>query len=229
MEGYQMKVDVRSEKVWLNSLQNTHTVDLNRLIDAGHDIVDTRLDLPKEVKELRLLIGGQAVAVFNHDNIQDLRNFPIYLSKARYHNACIQLVYDPDYLMQYERFSMVDEVMEEERYGEYVEIYDGCDYHTGRIVERVQVPTGNKIKKVIGAVVIETPTMTFEVRAASNNDETYVEVPVRLKVTVDRSCKDDYIKRFNLEVLSENEHQIVGYVTNQIRYQQGLAGLKYSF
>jgi hypothetical protein len=228
-----MNVTVCDEKAHLSSIDNIHTIhlakDRDRLIPEGYDIHDTCIELPSEVDAFRLLFGGQVVATFTKDNLQDLRNFPIYLTKATYHVACIQLVYNKDFLMQHEEYSLVDEMVEEEEYGEYVEIFDGCEYHEGQVVQRVKVPTGNKVREITQKVEVDLPKITFMVRPSEKTQYHYIEVPVRQKVQIHKGEKQRFTKEYHLQVVSESDHYITGYVTNYIMYRQNLAGLRYNF
>ena len=227
-----MIVTVGHEKASLSSIHNIHTINLakdwDRLIPEGYDIQDTCIDLPSEVDAFRLLFGGQVVATFTRDNIHDLRNFPIYLSKAKYHVACIQLVYNKNFLMEHENYIMVDEMAEEVQYEEYVEIFDGYDYHFGQVVNRVKVPTGNKIREITKEVDVDLPNITF-VLCTSKDADGSIEVPVRQKVQLYKCDRERFTEKYNLQVISENEYHITGYVTNYIMYRDNLAGLMYVF
>lgn len=230
-----MQIFVSERKAYLSSINNTYTIYLRKdsddsLIPDGYDIIDTTVKLPDEVLALHLLMGGMVVATFTQDNIHELRHFPIYLSKARYYVACVQIVYDKEFLMEHEGFSMVDEMVEKESLGEYVEIFDGQDYHMGRIVERTEVFTGNQIRNITKEVPVDLPQIVFDIQPSDNKQE-YVEVPMRQLVTLSKCDKEKYQERFNLEVVTEDEDKpyIQGYVNNYIMYKEGLAGLKYAF
>jgi hypothetical protein len=231
-----MNVTVPGETACLSSLDNIYTIHLNltkdgyeQIVPVGYDIIDTLVELPSEVDEIRLIIGGMNVATFTKDNIHDLRNFPIYLSKATFHNIHVQLVYNKDYLMQHEEFCMVDEMVEEEEYGdEMVEVFDGDCYLTGRIVTRVMVPSGKKLREITKKADVDIPNITFVLRE-SDNTNGYVEVPVRQKVVLAKNRIEHYQKKFNLEIVDESEDRVTGYVTNYIMYREKLAGLKYVF
>lgn len=228
-----MRISVCDERAYLSSLQDCHRIDLtsdwDRLIPEGYDIVETHVELPPEVDAVRLIMGGFIVATFRKDHIHELKTFPIYLSKVKYYHVSIQLVYNREFLMQHEEYCMVDEMKEQEEYGEYVEIFDGQEYHTGHIVTRVEVPTGHKIKEITKKVPVDLPNITFVVRMPEEADhDTYAEVPVRQLIWFDKGRQEDFEQRFHLEVVKENNHSIQGYVTNYIMYKQGLTGLKYA-
>jgi hypothetical protein len=232
-----MEITIPSETAYLSSEDASHTLHLTKQngdytppIPGDHDILGIRFEWPDELDEFAVIIGGQQVAAFSKDTHQQLETFPIYLSKLMFHVASIEFRYNKDFLMQREEHEMVDESVEEKQLGELTEIYDGNDFHVGRAVTRVRVSTGNKVRKITKRVDVCVPRITLLVSAPAldkKRNYLYMEVPVRQKVCIDRNDLQYYLDKHELQVLSGDEHTVVGYATNYIMYNSGLAALKY--
>lgn len=129
-----MQITLDEQTVFLtNSL--VYTYPLSRsiyTISRGHDIQSIQIDLPQEIVELRVVIAKARVVVFkNGMDLVDLSTFPIYTSLLRYCDVDLQFVFAEDPSL----CTPVEMTREEKEIGDdWVTVFDGCDYHRGRVV-----------------------------------------------------------------------------------------------
>ena len=219
-----MIVTLPEETICLRSQDNVKSICLNlerhRKVPDGYNIHGILVDFPENLDSIQICIGNSVLAVFTSSMKSELAIFPIYLELSRYMYTHIEFVYNKEWLRQNETILSDDEYIEQIEYDdEEQEIFDGHEYHVGRVVSRKQVPTGNKLR---GPAKVTLPKVTMLCERNDLDTDTIVEVPVLEKV----KNMDETYRRY-LETnrgLNADEYAI-----NVIVYRSGMAGLKYVF
>lgn len=184
------EIIVKSQTTCLTAENNKHRTRLNkerdeRIIPEGYDISGVNFtNQPAWLVNVNILCMGSIIASFDQNNLPNLASFPIYVSLSPYAYIDIELEFDKNWLEKQEEYEMVDEIIEEVEHSDTeIEVFDGAEYHIGKVVRRKLVPTGRKVRKVIKGVEITIPSMTFKIK--KNNKTSIpriVEVPVRQKI-----------------------------------------------
>lgn len=158
-----MQVVVEPQTVPLTSTNFIYSVPItnNHDIPKDHDIVKTLFEFPDNLDHIRLIIGGQLIAIFDKTRYNNLEVFPIYRSLLQYYNTYFELVYDKKWLYENETTEDQDEYREVETFGPETIVYDNGDYFTGSLVTRHREPTGNKVRTIVKPVSVEIPKIVF--------------------------------------------------------------------
>lgn len=217
--------------VQLDSDHNTYKIRLNdehnRIVPENQDITGIGFEVPEYLNAIRIWMGGQLVATFDKHTFPNLTNFPLYLTKSYYYYTHIEFVFDKKWLFDREKFEMVDEYREVEEYGDMEEVFDGYEYHTGQVVTCRKILTGNTVRQVTEKVEVEVPTLQFKLTPGERGGPDII-VPVRQRVHLpnyDDKIREVMMSKHDLEILDDT----TGYITNYIRYCQGLCVLQYSW
>lgn len=184
-----------------------------RIIPHGHDIDAVRIaEWPDDLAYVHLYIGGAWVA-----KIQKGQDLPkIYTSLLTYVHADLGFEFDDQGWTETE-FTGSKQIIGEDD----IEIFDGYGYHTGKRVTYETVPYMGTER------MVTIPEVTFDL-SRNYKDTTVVDVkvPVRQFVTdIDAKTRPYYELSHDLTWVSET----TGYVTNYIRYKDGMAGLMYAW
>lgn len=194
-------------------------------IPINYDISGIDFTFPNELKEVRIYIGKQLIAEFDHDTKDQLSNFPLYLSLCRYMYTEFEFVYCETWLAENEQYVFEDEYTEIEEYGDEMEVFDGDEYHYGRAVYRKNVPTGGTVRKIVKGVTVAIPSITFHIVENDGTLSRIVPVPQKLKLAdLDDEYKQILISKYDMKVYND-----YGIVMNKLRYAGNMAGLMYVF
>jgi hypothetical protein len=196
----------------IHKLRLTHDREDDRIIPHGYDIDAVCIaEWPEDLAYVHLYIGGSWVA-----KIQKGQNLPkIYTSLLTYLHVDLGFEFD-DHGWTDAEFTRTKEVIGED----YVEIFDGQDYHTGKRVTYELVPYMGTERTVT------IPEISLDLsRNYKDTTVTDVKVPVRQFVTnIDAKTRPYYEQSHDLTMVSETS----GWVTNYIRYKDGFASLMYA-
>lgn len=204
--------------------------DSRGLIPTRCDVTGVHLMFPDNLKEVRVRIGANVVAVFDREVIsEELRTFPIYASLCRYMCISMELVYCANWLAENEEYVYEDEYAVVKEYGESAEIFDGYSCYRGQLVTRRRVPTGDKFRRIVKGVAVNTPPITFDI-AERTGMVYHAEVPVLEKIKLselDGEYRDRLVSEFDMK--PHHVYPEYGIVTNKLRYVGNMAGLQYMF
>lgn len=224
------QIIIPEQTIYLTSEKYRHKIYFNRydysIIPLKHDITGISLEFPDILKQVRVYIGNNCIAIFDRDMKDDLAKFPIYLTLATYMYTDIELVYDKKWLEQNEGYAYEDEYIEAIEYGDDIEIYDGYDYQFGKKVIRKKVPSGKQTRTITKSVELRAPQITVGIAYNESREKKLVSVKQKIDLsTVDGAYMHRLISNHNMRII--NDHY--GYVNNVIYYTGEIAGLKYSF
>lgn len=218
----------RTGQIRVTSEDNIYKIKINnedKILPPGYDITGIEMAFPPELQEVRLWIGGQDVAIFDREKLNDLERFPIYLTQLQFHAKQLHLVYDKAWLEQREEFVEEDVYEEVIDYDNKIKIFDGNEYYMGHPVKQIAVR-----KRVSKGYPVGLSAITFnlERNTSSSSDTRTYTTPVQQKINisdVDNNTLERWKAQHNLRVLDDT----YGVLTNTLYYSQGLAGLKYFF
>ena len=214
-----------------------HYIDLIAEIPEGYDIKGTDFEYPDNLSSVLLELNGATVpfdiTYLDEECFGMLKDFPIYLTSSKYTSIKLVFVYNKKWVESQEEFVYVNEYKEiEEKGEENVTIFDGHEYHTGTVIHKNMVPTGNTVKKVTRGVDVTIPKITFILTEKEQRNNPFA-IPFKQKIHLknfdDKKYYEKYkrnlIENYGFEEIDEDR----GYITNEMRYIHGHVGVKYDF
>jgi preprotein translocase subunit YajC len=220
---------------------NVNSITLNDLeLLKGYDITGIHMEFTDNLKHIVIKFGNSCI-FFDKDMQEYLKTFPIYLTLSKYLNIYISFIYDDDWFDKNIEYEEVKEYEEVDEYSdESVTIWDGDEYHTGKIVlGRRMEETGKMIKKITKGAEVVLPEIRFDIAKIKHKDGT-VRCPVRQKITLKPTMNDEYknklVKNHNLTLINDNTRNLTerpaelnAYIDNEIIYTSNLMSLYYIF
>jgi len=218
-------------------------------IRRGQDIVSFKVvNPPSYLSKIYLVICAGRVMTFTRDEFANGQNlFPegLPVSKVTYQYVDIDFEYDAEYIAENETFEMVDEYNEEiELSDTEEEIYDECEdrYVWGTRVTRNQVPTGNKVRRVITPALVDVPEMLIDVVPATTPFDTTTSLTVWQDLLIKPVFDDEeyfhrLVDKHKLHLPSGEDikdaynkgEPFYAKVRNILRFGSGCAGFTYCF
>lgn len=204
-----------------------HNINLRTVVNKNYDVITgMEFEIPENITRVGLELMNQRV-FFDIDMVDDLKKLPLYLSSCEYAEVRLFFEYDKSWVESNQEYIYVNEYKEVEELGEEVTIFDGYEYHTGKIVNRDIVATGNKIKKITKGVMVTIPKVILNVTKQTPRPPPF-SVPIRQKINITNLSESGRQNLKNNLGLIEIDEK-TGYITNEIRYISGLIGLWYTF
>lgn len=192
-------------------------------------ILGIRMEFPEGLQEVRVRLGPFVDLAFDRTTAHLLNELRLHLPVVGCVLHWMELVYDCEWLAERQKTTMVDEYGEVEQLGDFVEVLcDDGEYRWGHVVTRETRPTGRKRPRVCEPVKVTPPPITFLTEKCDPLIES-VDVPIRQKLRVSRNTGADYISRLERKHGFEWIDEDHAYITNVLRFREGLAGLQYVF
>lgn len=212
-------------------------------VPIGYDVTSLSLSsITEGLEKVGVIIGDALIFEIKvadikaNENILECALLP--LSKCRCMQGKLVFYFDKQYLEERESFDWVDETESEEYFYEEVEIFDGCDYHIGRIVERIEVPTGKKIKFITQRVKCLVPEIKIQIVKSTIVDKPF-NIPIWQNLMITPEMYQILAKStFNHEIIILDKHSSLEElllsdkpfpcrVKNSLRIQDGMVGFVY--
>lgn len=205
---------------------NKIAFDLRQIIPKNHDIIGIHMNFTDNIKTIKIKTVNGSIT-FDKDMKEYMETFHFYLTLCKYINVDLVVEYDKDYIESLIEYEMVDEYIDIEEYGDEVTIFDGYDYHQGKIVKTKTVPTGNQIKNIKRGAFITLPELIFSTQEIEhkNTDLTY-KIKHKIKL---QGCDNEYIKKLETQHNLQKINDKWGYVDSYIYYTANIIGFKYHF
>lgn len=221
---------VENSKYRYATCDKLNTINLNNLeLLEGYDITGIHMEFPDNLKHIVIKFGNNCI-FFDKDMQEYIKTFPIYLTLCKYINIYISFIYHDDWFDQNIEYEEVKEYKEVEEYSEEeVTIWDGDEYHTGKIVLGTKMEeTGKIIRKITKGAEVVLPEIRFDIAKIEHKASCVrhiVRQKIILKDTITGEYKNKLVKNHNMALIDDN----TAYIDNEIIYMSNIMSLYYIF